>query len=156
MADLEEKLSGLLRKTGLNAKKQDGKIILYNRQLQHLSRGLLVKDIEMAVRMAQNYLAYLRTQGFLPLVDWAADHQGRPIPHKEVNNRVDSQSAYYVQALSSVSRINLLQAARELEARVHASRALREDSPPSESNLRRHLKIKKIAAIYRSDSEKVV
>lgn len=154
MAELEEQLSGLLRKTSLNAKQQDGKVLLYNRQLDLLSKGILVDDIATAVRMVRNYLAFLRTHGFEPIVDWANEHQFRPIPFKEVVNRVDSQSAYYVQALSSVSRINLLRTADELKGRVRAARTLREGL--SESTLRRHLKIKKIAAIYRADSERVV
>lgn len=156
MASLEDKLSTLLQQTGTNAKKQDRKILLYNRQLEHVSKGVLVEDLTAAVRLTTGYLSHLRTNGFTSLLDWAKDHQVRPVPFKEVVNRVDPQSAYYVQALSSVSRINLLKAAKELTTRVRTAQALRKDSPVTESDQRRYLKIKKIAAIYRADSEKVV
>lgn len=155
MADVKTKLSTLLQRTGLNAKRQDGKILLYNREIDHLCKGIAVDGIEAAVRMVSGYAGYLRAHRWAPLVEWAKDHQIRPLPFKEVPNKADSQSPYYVASMSSVSRINLLKAAKELRSRVHTARALREDSPVTDSDVRRYLKIKKIAAIYREDSEKV-
>jgi len=152
---LEEQLSSLLQQTGLNAKRQDGAILLYNRDPAFLSKGAAVKDMESALRMTKGYLGYMRTHGFSPIVEWARDHQYRPIPYKEVPNKADPQSAYYVAAMSSVSRINLLRAAQELRARVKTAKLIREVSPITDSDVRRDLKIKKIAAIYRADSEKV-
>tara|TARA_Y100000815_G_C12980529_1_gene363986 strand:+ start:28 stop:495 length:468 start_codon:yes stop_codon:yes gene_type:complete len=152
MADLESKLSSLLERSSLNAKYQDGGIILYNRDQDHLSRGLLVSDVKSAVRMVQLYLRYLRTEGFMPINQWAK--QSDPsLSYKDVSNKSDPRSYYFVQGMSSVSRANLLSASKELYNRAEASAIL--DTIPSltESEQRRHLKIKKIAAIYRASTE---
>ena len=155
MSDAKDKLSTLLRRTGLNAKRQDGKILLYNRDIALLSKGVAVADVDAAVRMASNYAGYLRSNPWISVVEWAQGHQYRPVPYKEVGNKADPQSAYYVAGMSSVSRINLLQAARALRSRVHTAQVLREESPVTDSAVRRYLKIKKVAAIYREDSERV-
>lgn len=154
MADAEKKLSALLQRTGLNAKRQDGKILLYNRDIALLSKGVAVSDLQTAIRMVSNYLGYMRTHGFVSVVDWAKDHQYRPIPFKEVPNKADPQSAYYVAGMSTVSRVNLMRTAQELRTRVRASRNLQKE-PVTDSAIRRYLKIRKIAAIYMEDSEKV-
>lgn len=153
--DAKKKLSTLLQRTGLNAKRQDGKILLYNREADLLSRGISVDGIDSAVQMASNYAGYLRSSKWTPLVEWAKDHQHRPIPFQEVPNKADSQSAFYVASMSSVSRINLLKAAKELRSRVRTAQSLRKNYPITDSDVRRYLKIRKIATIYREDSEKV-
>ena len=158
MASPKDQLSKLLRMTGLNAKYQDNRILLYNRARDFVSTGVSVNGFPDAIKLAQAYLAHLRSSGFTPLPDFAQANSSKlksEISLKEVENRVDPDSSYYVSAMSPLSRINLLVAAKELCTRVAASRALREIGSVSESTLRRHKKIKRIASIYRDDSEKV-
>lgn len=154
----KEKLSKLLRMTGMNAKYQDGRVLLYNRDPQHLSSGVSVNGIPAAVQFSQAYLSFLRSSGFMPVTEFADDYGSRvrgEIDFRTVQNRVEPQSSYFVSGMSSLSRINLLKAASELTARVQASRELRKLGVVGESTMRRHKKIKRIASIYREDSEKI-
>ena len=146
-----KKLGKLLDAAGLMARKQDGKILLYNRMHKHLSRGILVDDLSAAERIVLQYIRYLQTSGFLSLLEFAVDHQYRAVPFKEVDNRVDDQSAYYINkaAMSSVSRINLLLAAKELRSRVEASYSTRVAGENiTKSDIRRYLKLKQAAYLH--------
>lgn len=145
MADIAA-LKRLLDLSKVQARKQDGKVILYNSNRSHLSRGVLVSDLNQAQNLMSQYLTYLRTVGTIPIVDFAADHQYRPVPYQEVPNQVDSQSAYYINksaSMSSIDRVNLLIAAKKLKDRVLLAQASRQ---VSSKELSRHKKLKKIAS----------
>ncbi len=157
MANLK-RLGKLLSSSGLMARKQEGKILLYNRNHKYLSRGILVEDLDTAERLVLQYIRYLQTSGFLSITEFAAEHQYRPVPFKEVDNRVDEQSAYFINkaAMSSVSRINLLLTAKALRERVetsYVSRAVRANI--TESDVRRYLKLKQAASHHLDGAEKV-
>jgi hypothetical protein len=153
-----KRLGKLLDAANLMARKQDGKVLVYNRNHKFLSRGVLVDDLEAAERLVLQYVRYVQTSGFLPLTEFAADHQYRAVPFKEVDNRVDEQSAYYINkaAMSSVSRINLLQTAKALQERVATSYSSRVVAKHvTESDVRRYLKLKQAASFELEGAEKV-
>lgn len=148
MSDSTETLKRLLGLAKVQAKKQDGKIILYNTTRQELSRGVLVSDLDQAQKMISQYVAYLRSVGSISLTDFASDHQYRPIPYQEVPNQVDEQSAYYINkaaSMSSVDRVNLLLVAKKLKEQVHVAQVTRQ---VKDSDVRRHLRLKKVAASH--------
>jgi len=156
-ADLK-RLGALLNASGLMARKQDGKVLLYNRAHQFLSRGVLVDDLSAAERLVRQYIRYVQTSGPMPLTEYAADHQYRAVPFREVDNRVDESSAYYINkaAMSAVSRINLLMAAKELQSRAEASYSTRVVSENvTESDVRRYLKLRQAASLHLEGAEKV-
>lgn len=144
-------LGKLLDASGLMARKQDNKILVYNRTQKFLSRGVLVEDLNAAERLVRQYIRYIQTSGFVPLTEFAAEHQYRPVPYQEVDNKVDDSSAYYVNksaSLSLVSRINLLLAARALEERAETMYLLRTaEESINASSVSRHHKLKKIARL---------
>lgn len=153
-----KRLGKLLDSAGLMARKQDGKVLLYNRSHKYLSRGILVDDLGAAERMVLQYIRFLQTSGFISLTEFASEHQYRAVSFKEVDNKVDEQSAYYINkvAMSSVSRINLLLTAKALRERVEASYSSRVVSTHvTESDVRRYLKLKRAAAFHLEGAEKV-
>lgn len=153
-----KRLGSLLDAAGLMARRQDGKILVYNRAQKFLSKGVLVSDLAAAERLTRQYIRYVQTSGAIPLTEFAADHQYRPVPFQEVDNRVDESSAYYINkaAMSTLSRVNLLLAARELQARAEASAAAREvGAAVTESDRRRYLKLKQAASLHLEGAEKV-
>lgn len=157
MSDLKA-LGRLLDSAGLMAKKQDGKIILYNRNQKFLSKGILVSDLDSASLLVRQYVRYLQGTDFIPLTDFAAHHQYRAVDFKEVDNRVDQQSAYYINkaAMSSISRINLLLTAKALKNRVQASYSARVVSKEiTQSDVCRYLKLKQAASFHLESAEKV-
>lgn len=144
MSDTEE-LKRVLRSAHLQIRKQDGKFLLYNREKNLLSRGLLLPDLGSVKAMAVQYLTYLRSVGPISLVDFASDHQTRPVPHKEVQNLVDTDSAYYINRSASATKLgraNLLVAAKVLENRALIAET---SEGVSEKLLRRHRKLKMAA-----------
>jgi len=155
MPTLVESLKRLLQLAGLQARKQEGKVLLYNKGRKLLSRGILVADLEQAKSMVSQYLTYLRTVGFESLTDFAADHQFRPVAYREVDNQVDDESAYFInkEAMSSVDRVNLLIAARKLQNRVAMSQEIR--GQVKTSDVRRYRRLKKVAAGHLISMEKV-
>jgi hypothetical protein len=158
-----QELKGLLEMSGLSALRQDSRILLFSRNPPPVQRGKALSleagidadKYTLVIKMVRNYLGFIRRSGPITLIEWAKTRQlpAHRVDFQVVENRVSSDSPYYVAGFSSVSRINLLKAARDLRLRVEASRSLRD---VSDSAVRRHLKIKKIAAIYREGSEKVV
>jgi hypothetical protein len=157
MPDLKA-LGRLLDSAGLMARKQDGKIILYNRSQKFLSKGVLVDDLDKAALLVRQYVRYLQGTSFIPITDFASHHQYRAVDFKEVDNRVDEQSAYYINksAMSSISRINLLLTAKALKNRVEASYSARVMSKGiTQSDVRRYLKLKQTASFHLEGAEKV-
>lgn len=148
----------LLDDANLMARKQDGQIILYNRQPKFISKGILVADLNAAQRMVLQYLRSMQTSGFTALTDFASSASIRALPFKEVDNRVDEQSAYFVQktAMSSISRINLLLAAKALRERVEASALSRVvQEKVTKADVKRYLKLKQAAASHLEGAEKI-
>lgn len=145
-----ERLSELLQMTGLNAVQQAGKVLLYNRKLDLLSKGVLVPDVSKATVFAQEYLRYIRTHGVHPVVEFASSFHKFPVQIEP--NTVVQNSAYYdstreASKLSLLSNLNLLNAAHALEERAYTSALLRKHSNGvTKSDLRRYMKLKRLAS----------
>lgn len=148
-------LHSVLSSSGLTARKQDGKVLLYNTAPQWLSRGILVANLEDALRLSSAYLRYLQTVGIVSINDFAQDNQSTLVDFHDVENRVDEASAYYINrvAMSMESRINLLIAAKELESRslvdsVLSRREKTLSSAAEDIASKRYLKLKKAASYH--------
>jgi hypothetical protein len=154
-----ERLSELLQMTGLNAVQQSGQVLLYNRKLDLLSKGVLVPDVDKAVVFTQEYLRYIRTHGIHPVVEFAAQFHKFPV-HVELNT-IDQNSAYYdstreASKMSLISQLNLLNAAQALEERAYTSALIRKHSDGvTKSDLRRYMKLKRLASKLLEGAEKV-
>lgn len=93
---VKAEIKNLMQATGVVVKQQDSEILLYNKQLDLLSRGVAVRNLNDSRALLRDYLHYMRAHGFIALTDFAESHQHRPVAFREVENKVDPQSAYAV------------------------------------------------------------
>lgn len=93
---VKAEIKNLMRATSVVVKQQDSEILIYNSQLNLLSRGVAVRNLNDARSLLRDYLHYIRAHGFIALTEFAESHQYRPVAFREVENKVDPQSAYAV------------------------------------------------------------